>query len=640
MLPTPSVAIFGRLAVTSRRALQNDDVKIRAHLIVIMTVEYLLSMGNDTAVAFAAPDRPALSHGELRRHIVKIERTLGASGLGRTDRVAIVLSNGPEMATTFLAVSSCSIAAPLNPRYSTAEFDFYLRDLNPKALIVEAGRDSASIAVAQRYAIPVITLTARMQDAAGIFDLEGPLDTANSARSATPSDVALLLHTSGTTGRPKLVPLTHGQLCASARNVAAALALTPADRGLHVMPLFHIHGLVAGLLAPLYAGGDIYCTAGFDVRAFGGWLDEARPTWLTAVPTMHQAILEWARREPNAARRAKLRFLRSCSAALPPTVATGLEDAFGAPVIEAYAMTEAAHQISSNPLPPAERHIGSVGTAAGPEITILDGQGAQLPLGEAGEVAIRGENVISAYVDNPGADAAAFVQGWFRTGDLGTIDADGYLRLIGRLKEMINRGGEKIAPIEIESHLLAHPAVAQAVVFPVPHATLGEEVAAAIVLRDGQHVSAGDLQSLLLEKLSLPKIPRRIVFVADLPKGPTGKLRRIGLAATFGLEAVRPRPPFVQPRSPLERTLAEIWCEALTISEIGVDDNFFDLGGDSLAALQIAAEILSKVNAEISLSELLRCPTIADLALEITEQRLLALAPESRAALLDEAENE
>jgi len=609
--------------------------------VVLMTVECLLATGNDAAVALAAPHRPVLSHGALRRHILEMEQALRASGLGRTDRVAIVLPNGPELAMAFLGVSSCAIAAPLNPRYSAAEFDFFLRDLSPKGLIVEAGRTSASIAIAQRYAIPVITLLPRMRDAAGLFDLECPSGaSANTGRSATPDDVALLLHTSGTTGRPKLVPLRHRQLYASARNVAASLALTSADRGLHVMPLFHIHGLVAGLLAPFYAGGSVYSTRDFNVREFGDWLEEARPTWLTAVPTMHQAILEWARREPAAARRAKLRFLRSCSAALPPTVATGLEDAFGAPVIEAYAMTEAAHQICSNPLPPDKRRVGSVGPAAGPEITILDPEGRQLSHGEVGEVAIRGENVIGAYVDNPDADAASFVKGWFRTGDLGTIDADGYLRLISRLKEMINRGGEKIAPIEIESHLLAHAAVAQAVVFPVPHATLGEEVAAAIVLRNNQYVTAGALRSNLLEKLSPPKIPRRIVFVADLPKGPTGKLRRIGLAATFGLDAVTPRPPIVQPRSPLEHTLAEIWCGALAISAIGVDDDFFDLGGNSLAALQITEEILSRLNAKISLSELLRSPTIAGLALEITEQCLLALTPESRDALMDKAESE
>ena len=349
------------------------------------------------------------------------------------------------------------------------------------------------------------------------------------------ADAALILHTSGTTSRPKIVPLTHGNLCASARNIVETLSLGPTDRGLHVMPLFHIHGLVAGLLAPLLAGGSVFCAPGFNALKFFAWMDEARPTWYTAVPTMHQAILARAGRNRDVILRSPLRFIRSSSASLPPQVMAGLEETFSAPVIEAYAMTEAAHQMTSNPLPPRPRKPGTVGVAAGPEVRILDAQGNVLPAGQIGEVAIRGENVLQGYENNPQANAAAFVNGWFRTGDQGHLDEDGYLRITGRLKEIINRGGEKISPREVDEVLLSHPAVAQALTFALPHEKLGEEVAAAIVVHEGQKVAEQELRDFAAGRLSDFKVPRRIVFLEQIPAGPTGKPQRIGLAKRLGL---------------------------------------------------------------------------------------------------------
>ena len=599
------------------------------------TIAGLLAAGADADVALSAPGRAALTYGELRKHVAATARRLLAFGIGRDDRVALVLPDGPDLATAFLAVASHAVAAPLNPRYTAKEFDFFLGDLKPRALLVCDGA-SPVVAVAKRRAIPVITLTPA--GSAGLFDLHGEPRTTAVARDAAPGDHALLLHTSGTTSRPKLVPLTHRQLTASARNVAASLGLTRDDAGLHIMPLFHIHGLVAGLLAPLQAGGRIHCTGGLDVAAFGRWLTEAKPTWLTAVPTMLQAILDWAHREPDAARAANLRLLRSCSAALPPSIAAALEAAFGAPVLEAYAMTEAAHQMTSNPLPPAQRRLGSVGVPAGPELVILDPQGHVLAQGATGEIAIRGETVMAGYLDNPAANAADFVDGWFRTGDLGAFDADGYLHLTGRLKEMINRGGEKIAPAEIENILLTHPAVAQAVVFAAPHPTLGEEAAVAVVLCDGPRPALAELHAFLLERLSLAKIPRRIVFLPELPRGPTGKLRRIGLAAQLGVTGTRQRPAYVAPGTALERTIARIWRDALGIGDIGIDDDFFDLGGNSLAALKIVNEIAAGTAVELPLSEFLRSPTVAQLALAVIEQRLRAMPSDKLEQLLAEAE--
>ena len=332
-----------------------------------------------------------------------------------------------------------------------------------------------------------------------------------------------------------MVALTQRNLCASASNVATSLALGPGDRCLNVMPLFHIHGLVAAVLASLHAGGSVFCAPGFNALRFFAWLEESGATWYTAVPTIHQAALDRAPRNAEILERIHLRLVRSSSAALAPQMMARLEEVFRAPVIEAYGMTEAAHQMASNPLPPRERKPGSVGVAAGPEIAIMDGDGRLLPTGETGEVVIRGSNVTGGYLANPQANASAFIEGWLRTGDQGWMDGDGYLRLTGRLKEIINRGGEKISPREVDEALLEHPAVAQAVTFALPDERLGEEVGAAIVLRDGAAATENEIRDFARARLAAFKVPRRVVFVPEIPKGATGKMQRIGLAEKLGL---------------------------------------------------------------------------------------------------------
>jgi acyl-CoA synthetase (AMP-forming)/AMP-acid ligase II len=306
---------------------------------------------------------------------------------------------------------------------------------------------------------------------------------------------------------------------------------------LNIMPLFHIHGLIAATLSSLAAGAQVSCSPGFNALKFFAWLDEVTPTWYTAVPTMHQAILGRAERHRDVVARSRLRFIRSSSASLPPQVMAELERTFRAPVIEAYGMTEAAHQMASNPLPPRPRKPGCVGVAAGPEVAIMDDAGSLLSAGETGEVVIRGPNVTPGYEANPEANAKAFTNGWFRTGDQGVIDAEGYLRLTGRLKELINRGGEKISPLEVDEVLMDHPAVQQVVTFGVPSEMLGEEVAAAVVLRDGKTVTERELRDFAEARLAHFKVPRKIVFLPEIPKGATGKLQRIGLAAKLGLTA-------------------------------------------------------------------------------------------------------
>ena len=498
----------------------------------------LLAAGSDVAPALGAPGRSDLRFRDLRALVAEASAALNGFGLGRGDRVAIVLPNGPEMATAFLAVSSVATAAPLNPAYRGDEFEFYLADLGARAVIVAAGAEGAVAGAAAKLGVPLIDLAVGRDDAAGAFRLalrgRRPAGT-GATGPASPDDVALVLHTSGTTSRPKLVPLTHRNLVVSARNIAAGLAFTAGDRGLNVMPLFHIHGLVAGIAAPLSAGSQVCCTPGFDALRFFAWVDAAQPTWYTAVPTMHQAILARAKGSRDVVARTRFRFVRSSSSPLPPSVMADLETTFRCPAIEAYGMTEASHQVTCNPLPPAVRKPGSVGVAGRTDVAIMDAEGSLLPVGAVGEVVIRGPSVTSGYENAPEVNARTLTAGWFRTGDQGVVDADGYLTLTGRLKEIINRGGEKISPREVDDVLTAHPAVMQAVTFALPDAMLGEDVAAAIVLRDGMSVSADQLRRHVAGHLAGFKVPRRIVFVTEIPKGPSGKLQRVGLAKLLGL---------------------------------------------------------------------------------------------------------
>lgn len=502
------------------------------------TLAEMLARAPGDAVAITAPERAPLTHGALRALVDRTLASLAAVGVGRNDRVAIVLPNGPEMATCFVAAACGVAAAPLNPSYRADEFEFYLSDLGARALVVDHGSASPAVEVAARLGVPVIDLVAG--DAAGDFTLR-PRDAAArgpgaaAAGLAEAGDVSMVLHTSGTTSRPKIVPLTQRNLCASAAHIARTLRFTPADRGLNIMPLFHIHGLIAGVLAPLTAGSQVYCTPGFNALKFFAWMEDARPTWYTAVPTMHQAIVARAGKNRDVISRHPLRFIRSSSSSMPPQVIRELEEAFGAPLIEAYGMTEATHQMASNPLPPARRKPGSVGLPAGPDIAIMGDDGLLLTHGSVGEIVIRGPNVTAGYENNDKANAEAYTAGWFRTGDQGVIDADGYLSLTGRLKEIINRGGEKISPREVDEVLMDHPAVAQVVCFGMPHPKLGEEVAAVVVLREGAKASDRELQDFVAQRAADFKVPKKIVFMTEIPKGATGKLQRIGLAAKLGL---------------------------------------------------------------------------------------------------------
>ncbi len=499
-----------------------------------LTIAELLAPHPSLSPALRDESGATTNYGQLRELAGATGEALDRSGIGPGDPVALVLGNGSHMAAAFVAVASSAAAAPLHPGLREREFRDSLQSLSAKALIVEADSDTVAATAARGLGIPILPLE-RTSPGGGFRIGSAPAGRPGRPGPAKPCDTALLLHTSGTTARPKLVPLSQANLAASARNIATTLQLRAEDTCLNVMPLFHIHGLMGALLSSVCAGSAVAATPGFHAMRFFKWIEELRPTWYSAVPTMHQAILQRAQRNPATLASSRLRLIRSSSAALPPSVLASLESQFGCPVIESYGMTEASHQMASNPLPPGARKPGTVGTAAGPEIAVMSAPGKLLPPGETGEIVIRGTNVTAGYLDNSEANAESFAEGWFRTGDQGFRDAGGYYTITGRLKELINRGGEKISPREIDEALLEHPSVAQAVAFAAPHAKLGEEIGAAVVLEDGASLTQRQLRDFAAERLAGYKVPRIVVFVEAIPKGPSGKLKRVGLAGALGI---------------------------------------------------------------------------------------------------------
>lgn len=481
--------------------------------------------GNHRAVVVAS-DGSSLTYQQLQQQTDRLAITLAEYGIDRGDRVAIALPNGIEMIAAFLAASAAGTAAPLNPGYRTEEFRFYLEDTNARALIVPPnGAEEARAAASESTLILEVSWERGEIRCHGA----GARRTTDGRPAPKPDETALVLHTSGTTSRPKRVPLTHANLLTSARNVAATYGLTPSDVSLCVMPLFHVHGLVASTLGTLFTGGTVVVMPRFNPLSFWPAVKEHRATWYSAVPTIHQLLL--ARSKPGArpAGAESLRFIRSCSASLPPQTMAEMEERFGVAVLEAYGMTEAAHQMASNPLPPGARKPGSVGCGTGVQIAILNEAGDELSAGLRGEVAIQGANVTRGYESNPQANAEAFTNRWFRTGDEGFLDGDGYLTLVGRIKELINRGGEKISPREIDEVLLTHPAVSEAVCFGVPDRVYGEEVAAAVVLKG--EADAAELISHCKASLSAFKCPKAIHILDSIPRTATGKIQRRNVAA-------------------------------------------------------------------------------------------------------------
>jgi acyl-CoA synthetase (AMP-forming)/AMP-acid ligase II len=461
----------------------------------------------------------------LREQIQEMADTLVALGIHPGDRVATSLTNGLPAIVSFVAASMAGTAAPLNPGYRQDEVNFYLEDTSAKLLLAPAeGMDDARKAAGER-SVPVYTLE---MDASGYVRIAGANANGKKAAAPDPEAVALVLHTSGSTGRPKRVPIKHRNMAASARNIVATYDLSTEDTALCVMPLFHVHGLVASTISTLASGGQLVVPAKFNALSFWRTVRDHNVTWYSAVPTIHSMLLSRAGdTRPEGSE--SLRFIRSCSAALPAEMMAKMETVFGAPVLEAYGMTEASHQMASNPLLPKPHKGSSVGPATGIQIGIMT-DGKLLPQGERGEVVIKGPNVVDGYENNPEANATSYVDGWFRTGDQGYLDEQGYLFLTGRLKEMINRGGEKIGPREIDEVLLQCPAVNEAIAFGVPHKSWGEEVAAAVTLKEGVTATEAEILAFCKERLADFKRPKKIYIVPAIPRTATGKIARGAVA--------------------------------------------------------------------------------------------------------------
>jgi len=592
------------------------------------------------ATVFAAPGRRPLTYEGLLRQTHAVRDTLNSMGLSRNSRVAIAVDNGPEMAVAFLAMASCVTCIPLNPNYRADEFEFYLSRLNVKALIVDAQTNSAAKAIAASLGLCMIELSTESGVEAGLFKLDGGNHVAQVRGGfAERDDVALLLHTSGTTSLPKIVPLTHANICAQAANNQVFLNLTGNDLCLNVMPLFHSTGLIGVILSSVMSGGGVVCTRGFYAPQFFDWFAEFQPTWFTAVPSMHQAILARAAKDKESTRHNRLRFIRSSSATLPRHILRELEEVFKTSVIESYGLTECG-MIACNPVTSGERKIGSVGVPTNVDLGVMDESGAFLSSPDKGEIAVRGECVIGGYEGGEEVNEESFIKGWFRTGDLGFLDSDGYLFVTGRRKEIINRGGEKISPLEVDHIFMDHAAVEQAVTFPVPNEILGEEVAIAVVLRPQFAVTADELREFVSQKLADFKVPRQILIVSEIPKGAFGKIQRHRLAKQLDVQPLDQLPrkievPYAPPRTPEESMLVDIWGRVLGQKVVGIHDDFFRLGGDSVLATQVISQVRNVMQIELSPTSLFATPTVAELAQSFTARKKAAAIPPIRSVPRD-----
>lgn len=481
------------------------------------------STSNATAVIVPGPPTLDISYRKLSADVSSFQQKLAKLGISAGAAVSIALPNSYPFIVAFLAAAwQRGIAAPLNPAYKQSEFEFYIDDLSSSLVLVPQGQaDGLAVKAAKKYnaAVAECYLEARTNEVVLDIKDNGKLSGQGNkpVEQAQPEDTALVLHTSGTTGRPKAVPLSHRNLTRTMSNIKDTYQLSPADRTMLVMPLFHVHGLLAAFLAPLASGGSVIIPGAFSASTFWNHFVQHEANWYTAVPTIHQILLKtpnsWPKPMP------KIRFIRSCSSPLSPKTFHDLEKAFDAPVLEAYAMTEAAHQMTSNPLPPAKRKPGSVGLGQGVEIKILDQAGKEVAQGSEAEICIRGSNVTKGYINNPKANAESFTKdGFFRTGDQGKKDEDGFVIITGRIKELINKGGEKISPIELDNVLAQHPAVGEAVSFAIPDEMLGQEVGVAVVLKEGQDVSEDGLKEYMREKVAKFKVPKRVFFTKVMPK--------------------------------------------------------------------------------------------------------------------------
>jgi len=571
------------------------------------------------AAAILAPARPALSFGDLLDRIDTIRKVLNHCGLGRGDRIALFAERGPDIAVAACGIASCAVCVPLNPAAPPFELNQSLSQTRAKALLIAESTSVALKDLAHRAGIRLLEYSIDDSGPIGKFCIEG--DCVVGAGGGLPSseEPALIMRTSGTTAQAKIVPLSHDTIVAQAMKLRRVFDLSAADRCLNAMPLCYAHGLVTGTIMPLVVGGAVIEPATFDAKTFFACMREFLPTWYTATPPYHQAILDWLQQQPGALAGHRLRFMRSGSGALPLRLSHAVEEILGAPLLESYASTETG-VISCNP-PSGLRKAGTVGLSPDNDIAIMDVDGRLVAPGMAGEVVVSGATVFGGYEADDAANERAFRNGWYRTGDHGIIDADGYLKVLGRLDDVINRGGEKISPREIDDALLKHNAVVEAVAFAVPHPTLNQELAAVVVLRPGVQLSGDELRQSLAAQFVPSKVPRVILCVPQLPKGPSGKIQRNKLADYFG-DALQLAPSTnSEPLSKLEEILLAMWRDVLKRQDIGSEDDFFLFGGDSLSALDLLHRIERRLKRLLPITLVIEAPTVKQLAAHLEKPK-------------------
>jgi acyl-CoA synthetase (AMP-forming)/AMP-acid ligase II len=469
------------------------------------------------------------SYGELREHCCSVAAQISRNGVKPGEAVAYALTNGPASAIAILGIMYGGyLATAINLVAGNATISYVLTHSRARLVLAQTQTQNLLAAALESHDRPPQVLV--VDD--GFFD---SVDGADELPPLTHQDDGLLMYTSGTTGRPKGVVLRQSSVLAGGANAVLAHELTVADRALCVLPLYHINGLCVTIMGPLVSGGSVVVPPKFSVSAFWPTIREQACTWFSVVPTQISYLLhDVEKTTTNPADIAGLRFGRSASAPLSPDVHEAFETRFGLPIIETMGLTETAAQILSNPLPPGERKIGSPGLAVGNEVMIADDNQREVPAGVEGEVLVRGPNVMRVYLDNPEATVASLTgDAWLRTGDLGRMDEQGYVFITGRLKELIIKGGENIAPREVDEALYAHPDVIEAAAFACRCERYGQRIEAGVVLNGKSSVCEQDLIDLCRDKIGTFKSPDRIHVLAELPKGPSGKIQRIKLQELF-----------------------------------------------------------------------------------------------------------
>ncbi len=573
--------------------------------------EALLSVrGNsDSRLALLSAEGRESAFSQLADYVRSAAVDLCKWGILKNHRIALVTDNGPHAVTAFLSVFSTCTCFPQNPSSQLDECIRYMEESGVSGVLHQADLETNFMEAACHLQIPVIYFSPKDEFPGLLSISDPPFMKGQGEEKPSGDDIAIILQTSGTTSRPKIVPFSHKRLIGTALSFGESLGLTEQDRTVNVTPLFHGYGLNTVVLATLFSGGSVICCREFPFEKFREILEKMVPTWFSAVPTVLQSIAEDASGREI---KHKLRFIRSGSSALASSVADQLEKSFRVPVVEAYATTETV-LIASNPVDMKKRKRGSAGIPAGCEVAIMDHSGSFVSSPGTGEILVKGPLVMSGYENSPEDNEKVFIHGWYRTGDEGFLDEEGFLYITGRIKEMINRGGEKVSPGEIDEVLLSHSSVVQAVAFPFPHATLGEDIAAAVVLRDGYTLTGSQLRTFVASKLAPFKVPSRIVILPEIPEGPTGKFVRRSLGELIHFTEPDNRPI----ETDNEKLLAAIWKETLGVDPLGAEDDFFASGGNSLLAALLVVNIQTKTGVDIPLAHIYMARTLAMIAKEL-----------------------